>query len=366
MKILLLADAGSEHTEKWAIGLAELGFEIGLFSLHPASYPWYDKHENILYLNSDFIDNQRQTAFPKLAYLKLIPLLKQTIKNFKPDLIHAHYASSYGLLARLSQFRPYYISAWGTDVMKFPDKNFIYCAILKKNLKNASKVFATSQTIKDYILRVVEIDIEIIPFGVDLNQFKPAKGLPLFEKDTLVIGAIKVLTSIYCIDVLISAFAEVAKRNPEIKIGLLIVGEGALRNKLEKQCENLGIQNQVIFTGRIDFSDVSNYFNSCDIFVNISEYESFGVSVIEASACEKPVIVSDVGGLREIVDEGINGLKVPPRNIQETVIAIEKLLNNKALRIEMGKNGRKKVEEKYDWKNNLQQMSKWYLNENKS
>jgi L-malate glycosyltransferase len=93
-----------------------------------------------------------------------------------------------------------------------------------------------------------------------------------------------------------------------------------------------------------------------DVFVNISEYESFGVSVIEAMACGIPVVVSNVGGLKEIVRDESLGLRVEPGNIEETTLAIERLLKDKNLYNELSINGREHVSKYYNWDQNLSQM----------
>ena len=88
---------------------------------------------------------------------------------------------------------------------------------------------------------------------------------------------------------------------------------------VEERCtalaESLGISDVVTFTGRIPYKDINKYYNMINVLVNISEYESFGVSVIEAMACEKPVIVTNVGGLKDIVKDESLGIKVEARNI---------------------------------------------------
>ena len=359
MRILLLSDISSEHTEKWAIGLAEKGIEVGIFSLKKPVYDWFSKYNNIHYLNPHR-EVKGNTLYSKIGYLKVIPFLKRVIKEFAPDIVHAHYATSYGLLANLSGFRPYFISAWGTDVMKFPQQNFINKAVLKNNLAKATVVCATSTTIKEYIHKVLKCNVEVIPFGVDLNKFKPNSHKT--KKNTLVISYIKPLEKIYCIDIVIEAFSLIVKKNPQISLKLMIVGPGSELNHLKQLTEKLSISKHVEFTGRIDYSEIQDYFNMTDVFINISEYESFGVSVIEAMACEKAVIVSDTGGLKEIVDDGINGIKVPIKNIRATADAMEKLIQSKELREKMGIEGRKKVERLYRWEDNLQQMIALYSN----
>ena len=125
MRLLLLADIQSEHTEKWALGLAANGIEVGLFSFNKATYPWYENIINITLLYEAEIKLDADNIINKLFYFKFVKLLKTAIKKFTPDVLHAHYATSYGLIGALSGFHPFVISAWGTDVMRFPQKNFI-------------------------------------------------------------------------------------------------------------------------------------------------------------------------------------------------------------------------------------------------
>ncbi|MFH1937094.1 MAG: glycosyltransferase family 4 protein, partial [Bacteroidota bacterium] len=96
-------------------------------------------------------------------------------------------------------------------------------------------------------------------------------------------------------------------------------------------------------------SEVPAYLNMFDLFVALSRTESFGVSILEAAACEKPAVVSDVGGLPEVVQMGMTGLVVPGHDLDAAVTAVETLMTNRELATTMGKNGRKRVETHYDW-----------------
>ncbi len=353
MKILLLSDTYSEHTEKWALGLAYNGIEVGLFSFNKASYPWYQNKKNITLL---FEPTTKLDTSGKFSYLKFVLPLKESIKQFKPDVVHAHYATSYGLIGALSKFHPFVISAWGTDVMKFPQKNIINKTILKYNLRKADSICATSNTIKDYLKPVTNKSVNIIPFGVDVNDFCKKKVVSLFDDDTFVVGSIKPLEPLYNTDVLIKAFANIKNTYPHKKIKLMIIGEGSQMESLIKLTEELSITQDVMFTGRIAFSEVSNYFNMLDILVNISDYESFGVSVIEAMACEKPVIATNTGGLKEIIENSNFGSLVEVGNIEQTANEIEKYLLDENLKNRVGEVARKKVIEKYNWEDNIKQM----------
>jgi glycosyltransferase involved in cell wall biosynthesis len=353
MRILLLSDTYSEHTEKWAIGLALSGVKVGLFSFNKASYPWYSGKKNISLL---FEPDQRLDTSSKMSYLKFVGTLKKAIIQFKPDVVHAHYATSYGLIGALSGFHPFVISAWGTDVMKFPQKNIINKSILKYNLRKADAICATSNTIKEYLKPVTGKQVHVIPFGVDTQEFRKKGVNGFFDHNTFVIGSIKPLEELYNTDVLIKAFAKLRSKYPKQKLKLLIIGEGSQMAELKKQTIELQVKNDVMFTGRIPFSEVSNYFNMLDVLVNISDYESFGVSVIEAMACEKPVIATNTGGLKEIIENSIFGSLVEVGDVEQTASEIEKYMLDESLKQEVGKAAREKVVQKYAWNNNIQQM----------
>jgi hypothetical protein len=146
-RILILADINSTHTQKWVLGLANDNFKIGIFSFNASKNNWFSCHENITCLN------KRKTKaslnlLNKLMYLLFWPKLIYQIYKFKPDVIHSHYASSYGLLGALTFFKPYIVSAWGSDVMDFPKKNFLNKLILKFVLFRANKICVTSTVLK--------------------------------------------------------------------------------------------------------------------------------------------------------------------------------------------------------------------------
>lgn len=358
LSVLLLADTYSEHTEKWAIGLASNGVRVGIFSFNKASYAWHQGKTNITLLHEP--QEQLSSDSGKSGYLKYVSPLKKAIREFKPDVLHAHYATSYGLIGALSGFHPYVISAWGTDVMKFPQKNFINRFILKYNLRKADVICATSYTIKEYLKPVTDKPVNVIPFGVNTDEFRKKEVKSLFDKDTFVFGSIKPLETLYNTDVLIRAFAVLKKKNNAAKLKLLIIGEGSQANALKQLTADLKIEEEVVFTGRIPFSQIADYYNMLNVLVNISDYESFGVSVIEAMACEKPVIVTNTGGLKEIVENSNFGSLVDVGNIEQTAAEMQKYVSDKELTQRVGKQAREKVVLKYNWNDNIQQMINVY------
>ncbi|MCU0432730.1 MAG: glycosyltransferase [Bacteroidia bacterium] len=358
MRLLLLADADSAHTRKWATALAAQGIAVGIFSLRKSTAGWAGAHKGITIFDAHGLGDETFTgsAAGKWVYLKMLFPLRRVLGQFRPHIVHAHYATSYGLLGRLCGFHPFVLSAWGSDVMNFPQRNFLNRFLLRGNLRAADVVLATSPTISRYIKEVVPRDVEITPFGIDTVAFCRQPVTRIFGDDCIVIGAVKALEKVYRHDSLLNAFAALHKANPGLPLRLLLVGDGTQRDALEQQAHTLGIAHLTKFAGRVQFADVPQWHNQLDIFVNISEYESFGVSVLEAMACEVPVIVTDTGGLAELVEQGREGYRVPLQGHNELVERLRQLATNAGLRRQLGNQGRQTVLRSYTWQNNLQQM----------
>lgn len=362
MKVLLLADAHCIHTIRWAKSLCEQNIEIGIFSLNfiENDNPYINESNISVFYYADSNTKSRKSSFSKISYLRAIPFLKKVVEDFKPDIVHAHYASSYGLLGALLDFHPYIVSVWGSDVFDFPNITYLHKLALKYNLSKADKILSTSNVMAIETQKYTDKDIVVTPFGIDLEKFKPLKVDSLFSKDDIVIGTIKTLEEKYGIEYLIRAFAIVKQRHQDLPLKLLIVGDGSLRNKLEELSTNLGIAKDTVFTGKIRHDLVPKYANMLSVSVSVSNSESFGVAIIEASACGIPVVVSNVGGLPEVVEDKVSGYVVPARNPEATADAIEKFILDDELKIGMGKAGRERVKKLYDWNKNVDQMVSIY------
>lgn len=363
MKILILGDGNSVHIIKWITSLSELGIPIGLFSLADVEHKHFKSLNNFTSRSlelSPSIFKSGEGSFQKLNYLKALPKLKTFIKDFKPDILHSHYASSYGLLGRLADFHPFVVSVWGSDIYDFPKRNFIFRKIIEETLAKADYVLSTSHVMAVETAKYTDKAIEITPFGVDLNRFKPSENK--VQKNAIVLGTIKALEDKYGIDILIKSFAKVLKERNGEKLSLEIIGKGTALENLKELCREEGVENLVRFKGVIDNWKVPEALNNLDIYLALSRWdsESFGVAIVEAQACEIPVIVSNKGGLPEVVEHDVTGLVVESENVVETAKAIHSLLDSPERREQMGKNGRLRVERLYDWQENVKQMAGIY------
>ena len=362
MKVLILSYVNVIHTIRWVVSLSESGLEIAVLSLSSLKKENERHYEGVeVYHVGDLVAGG-EGGLAKITYLKLVPLIKKIIIKFRPDILHAHYSSSYGLLGALSGFRPYLISVWGNDIYSFPYRSFIHKLIIKYNLRKADLILSTSQVMARQTQLFINEQVKVVPFGVDLERFKPDEPATPFSAGDIIIGTVKTMEPKYGIEYLIEAFSLLRTRRPELPLKLLIVGGGSRIDELIQQVSSLGLTDHVKFTGFVDHEEVPSYFNMLDIAVFLStlDSESFGVAIIEASACGKPVVVSDVGGLPEVVEDGVTGTVVPKMNAKAAAKAIEKLIDDEELRRSMGQKGRERVKKHYDWSRNVRQMIEIY------
>ena len=361
MKIILLSDANSIHTQKWIESLNRHDVELQLFSLFKPNEDLISKYKeyNISITSPDLkpkIKELREPNISKIKYLQSIPLLKRMIKNFSPDIVHAHYASSYGILGIICGFKPLITSVWGSDVYYFPYKNILNKLIVKTVIKRSDMICSTSNAMKRLVEKEYRrFDIEVIPFGIDPNIFKPFKG----TRKEIVVGTIKSIEKHNGIDCFLDA-AKIIISDYNKDINFKIIGDGSLKEQMQQKAANLNIKNNIKFIGFIDHKHVIDYYHDISIFVAVSTRESFGVSVLEAAACEIPSITSNIGGLIEVNSHNETGIVIEPNKPKKLAESILKLYDNDNLRLRLGKNARKRVVKLYNWENNVANMINLY------
>lgn len=347
IKLLILGDLRNSHTLRWATDLTEYGLDVTVFSLHP---PVRDAGDlTFKTIISRVFTKRRFLRLPGLSpaikYLACAREIRHLCRKLQPDLCHAHYAISYGFLGALAGVRPFVVSIWGSDVFYHPRHFPRFRHVLRYTFKKAGAVFSTSHAMAKESRRYGAEKIHITPFGVDTDLFRPRPDGR--RPNEVRLGTFKPLEHLYGIDTLIRAFAGLKEKHPEKSISLLICGDGSLRSELEQLAADLAVKDQIVFAGRVPHWQVPTYINRVDIGVFPSRHESFGVAVLECSACEKPVVTSNVEGLPEVVREGITGFMVPPDREEALEEALEHLILHPEVRQRLGKQGRYFVEQHY-------------------
>jgi len=349
-KICFLADAHSIHTRKWVKYFSKIYNEIHIISMRETDY---------VYESNVYVHVLRSISKNKLSYFLLIKDIKRLVKDINPDILHSHYATSYGLYGRMCNVHPFIISVWGSDVYEFPKGNKVKELLLKYILRGADRVCSTSYNMADETKKYYKDDIVITPFGVDIDKFKC--NTPILSTRSITIGVIKGLEEIYGLNFLIEGFSKfISEYNGNKELKLLIVGDGTQRMKLENLVKELGISSNVTFTGKIDNENVPAYINKMDLVCLPSLSESFGVSAVEACACGRPIIATAVGGLKEIIFDNYNGFVIDQKSSEDIKLKIMKMIADEVQMKEFSINARKLVVDKYNWIDNAKVMDNVY------
>jgi phosphatidylinositol alpha-mannosyltransferase len=207
---------------------------------------------------------------------------------------------------------------------------------------------AVSQVAFEYVSTYFPGDYTIIPNGIDTHHFNshvtPIDNFMDGKCNILFVGRMEKRKGF---DYLWKAFRMVKREVPDSR--LITVGPGIrLRNKYEKRIDRAGLED-VVFIGYAPYDELPRYYKTADIvcFPNTG-WESFGVVLLEAMSIGKPIVASAIDGFTSVLTDGMEGLAVPPRNVEKLAEAILRLLRDRELREEMGARGRPKAQ-RYDW-----------------
>ncbi len=343
MTICFLAPANSAHIVKWSCFFLSRGHEVHVISFTKGDISGATVH---------FIDtgaDSNASDINKLKYLLKAREIKSLVNAISPDVVNAHYATSYGTVAALAGLKNYVLSVWGSDIYDFPRKSLFHRVLLKYSLKKAPYLFSTSKAMADEAARYIRKHFEITPFGVDTGLFSPNKRNR--NDNDFVIGTVKAISYKYGIDYLLRAVALVRKEHPDISLKLRIAGKGPNEAVFRSLAENCGISDITTWLGFISQEQAAYEWANFDLAVvySSSESESFGVSAVEAQACACPVIISDIPGLMEATKPGVTSKVVPRKNERALADALFSLYTDGENRIEMGRRGRQFVIDTYEY-----------------
>jgi len=232
--------------------------------------------------------------------------------------------------------------------------------LIEKNLAYFDVICSTSRCMAREASKYTQKSIEIVPFGVDTDLFRPsASSRP---KNIIEFGIAKALDPKYGIDVLLSAFKAVHEKMPLTR--LVIIGTGPFENKYKAMCTRMGLDNYVSWMGYMPNTDVAKALKDMDIFVVPSQKdsESFGVAAVEAMAAGLPVLVSDAAGLVEVTENKKTGFVFERQDVQELTRLMLLLASTPEMRENLGRAGREHVIKYYAWEENVSSMVRIYQN----
>jgi glycosyltransferase involved in cell wall biosynthesis len=354
MKLFYLAAANSVHSHRWIRFFADRGHEVHWLSLAPFD----DRPANVKCY--DFPAGSKWIALAKAA-----AQIRGLVSDIKPDVLHAHYAGTYGLLGALAGFQPFVLTAWGSDVL-FVGREKLRGIPVRWALNKARLITCDAYHMVD-AMRGLGVDtkkVQLVFFGVETDRFTSgplddeiimrwnARGRP-------VVISLRSLEPVYDIPTLLDAVPLVAKEFPEALF--VICGSGTLAESLKARANELNLGRNVLFTGRYANAELPRMLRSAQVYISTSLSDAgIAASTAEAMACGVPVVVSNTGENDKWIDEAHNGFLVPARDPAALARKICDLLRDAALRVRIGSAGRVSIVERNDYVREMEKMEQLY------
>ncbi len=309
---------------------------------------------------------QRPTETLRHAIVEQAGLLERTLyepdkfagalREFGPQILHAHFATEPAACAREVAAElgvPFTFTAHGYDIYRRPPADF------GKRALAAGAVITVSQANARYIVKhlgVPRAHLRIIPCGIDTQRFRPSRltASRQREAELPLIVCVARLVPVKNLGLLLEACAELLARR--VNFRCVIVGEGKSRDELLAVHARLGLDEAVKLVGPAEQAEVLQWWQQASVAVLTSEREGMPVSLMEAAACGVPAVAPAVGGIPELVEDGVTGLLAPPGDRDALVAALERLLQNADVAAQMGKRARAQAVQRFSIRQQIDQL----------
>ena len=299
-------------------------------------------------------------------------LLRRAVNFFKPDFIYDRYITfnASSILAGKRYKIPVILEVNSPLAMERAQQKDekLYLRRLAFNLErwicaNSDKTVVVSTPLKDYLVSmgVPQSKVVVMPNGVNLRKFKPMeKNKKLMRElniheNNIVIGFVGILRPWHGIDLLLKAFYNITKKIDNIY--LLIVGEGPIRDEIEKQIRDYGLTEKVTITGRMPHGKVPDYISLFDIAVSPkATFYASPMKILEYMAQAKAVVAPKMRNIEDIILDEKDGILFEPDNAMSLQNTILKLSREPQLRLNLEKTAYSKIEGYYKWEDNAQKV----------
>lgn len=347
MRILFVADAGSIHTRRWLEYFRDEGADV-----HVASFRAWE-------ISGVTVHVLPRYGLGKLGYFFALRALPKLYASLQPDIVHAHYVTSYGFLAAFAGLHPLIVTAWGSDVLVSPKQSRLMRYFAHYAVTHADAVTTLADHMKAAVAELgIPLDkITSTPFGVDTQFFVPS--LPNAKAHaTLRLICTRNFDFVYDVSTLIQALAKLFSAGRQLEVDL--VGDGPLRQSLVDLVRELGLESHVRFHGHVEHQVLAGLLADADIFVTPALSDGNNVSLNEAMACGCFPVAADIPANSQWIKNGQNGYLYPPGDANRLAQAIEMAIDNKELRFSAGVENRKIAETIADWQICVKHMENIY------
>ncbi len=295
--------------------------------------------------------------------------LKGVIRKVQPDLIHAGPIQTSAFLSALCGFRPLVSMSWGYDLLCDAERNALWRWVTRYTLARSTVLIGDCDTMRKRAIAYGMKTERIVtfPWGVDLKHFAPARSEEErmsfrrrwgWGKEDFVLLSVRAWEPSYGVLELAHAFVQVSREFPQVR--LMMLGNGSLASKIHRIFLENGLLDRVHFPGQVRQEHLPKYYQSADVYLSASHSDGTSISLLEAMACGCPVLVSDIPGNREWVDDGVQGWLFKTGDIEDLVNGIHRAIGDRERMIQMGKAARCTAEQRADWSRNFLHLLEAY------
>jgi len=309
LHLCLLGDANSVHVRRWANEMLSRGYRVSLITARPQP-----------------IDGVEQRVMRPVArssdWLARVREARRHLDELAPDLVHAHYLSSYGYLAARCDRHPLVMTAWGSDILVTPRNSRLMRWLTGWTLRRADLITGDSLDLIEAVMRYrPRGQVRQVHWGADTNKFTPVEWS---AKSGFQIASLRSWESNYNIDAIVKAVAVLCERRPDAGVQLHLLGGGSDESQLRTLVRTLGIEGAVSFHGRVGDAEMVALLQACKVSVSVPTSDATSVSVLESMACGLPVIASDLPANRQWLGNDASML-VPAGDVSALAAALETL-----------------------------------------
>ena len=346
MRVLYYTRDYSPHDERFLTALAKTSHEVLLLRAVPLSTPKLPG--NIRDLSQPY--NGRQPSL-----LQRFRTFRHTIDACNPDLVHAGPLNGPAYIAALGGFQPLVSMSWGYDLLMDANR-LVDRTLIKHTLRRSTVLVGDCRAIANKALSFgYPADrIHLFPWGVNLAHFCP-QGRNLTRQrlgwqGNFVFLCNRSMEPKYGVDIVVQAFLQAVKTNPNLR--LVLFGKGSQEDSLRLMVKDAGQDNKVCFGGFVSLKDLPDSYRSADVFITASHCDGSSVSLMEALACGLPVIASDIPANLEWINPGKNGWTFHDGQADELTHRMLSAADSTDLAT-LAANARSLAEQKADWSRNF-------------
>ena len=364
MRVLYFTRDYTTHDHRFLVSIAGSGHEVFYLRLERRGRQIEDRSLPPAVQQVNWRGGQDPFRWRDLPVL--LPALRRVLRQVRPDVLHAGPIQTAAFLAALSGFHPLVSMSWGSDLLRDADQSRFYRWLTRFALQTSDALVGDCDAVrrKAASFGFPSERTYTFPWGIDLQHFSPCSGDPsgLLERlgwqDQFVVLSLRSWEPVYGVDVMLRGFARAAQQ--DFNLRLLLLGGGSQAPLVHQLIQQYGLLDRVHLSGQVSQDDLPRIYQSADLYVSASHSDGSSVSLMEALASARPVLVSDIPGNLEWVQPGVQGWLFPDGDDHALAEGILRAAHHPQHLAEMRRQARALAERRADWTRNVQTLFQAY------